>query len=125
MRILFTVWLLISFTLYGEAQRDTIPVVLLGCDTSRVMSIFQSFEPTENPNIDRVKIDTVYSEPIHTVGWFFGYEVLEWKQINDPFSVMVDERGLVVKGYWDHLCYLYDDKTRISSKVFIWMAKKR
>lgn len=124
MRVLFVV-LFIGFTLRAHSQYDTIPVVILACDTSRVMSICQSFEPTENPNIDRVKIDTVYSEPIHTVGWVFGYEVLQWRPTIDPFSVIVDEKGLLVKGYWAHLRYLYDDKTPVSEKAFIWMAKKR
>lgn len=98
---------------------DTIPVVMLVCDTGLKKSS-GAFSVSYYNNGD---IETIYKveDRIGFIWWQFGYSVREkYCCINGNTSNLAYYKAVP---YFEHLYYLDDKKQPLSKNIIVWMAK--
>jgi len=94
---------------------DTIPVVMLIGDTSKTK--YSGFV-----EIGGWVFDTTWHEPNPSIYWKFGYEVEEY--IPERFYSQGFNRSWT-GGYWQHLCYLDENKQPMKKSIIVWQTKNR
>lgn len=95
----------IGNTGYQEPVYDTIPVILLVCDTVQYQAI---------------GLGCTYREP--AVFLMRGYEVNLWVKRGDYWNAYYDEYGKQVTGSWQHHNYLDNNKKRLN--YLVWDARE-
>lgn len=84
---------------------DTIPVILLVCDTVQYTAI---------------GLGCTHREP--AAFWLRGYKVNLWVKKHDYWNMVIDEYGKQVTGSWQHHTYLDNNKKRLN--YLVWDARE-
>lgn len=102
--------------------KDTIPVIMLVCDTS-----FVTFSSSLDVHESKDSIKTLYhiDNRVPHVWWQFGYEVSESKW----YDQIIEDRGesilVTPAGYKEGLIsYLDKDKKPLPKSIIVWMVKE-
>jgi len=90
---------------------DTIPVIMLVCDTTQIQSADLIVYSSERLRLKE-------TQPVF---WISGYEVRKWKNFDDDWNMRISETGKEITGYWEYHAYLTSDKKPV--KYVVWMSR--
>jgi len=131
--------ILLLCAVFCQAQRkqDTVKVVLLVCDTAKIMKIGWDYfkEDTAATRryadtttdkyfgyIGKWTRDTTWHEPSRSVYWVYGYSVREKHNTDEGKLDPYHSFGYVSRDYWVHIFYLDDKKQPLKSTVIVWQS---
>ena len=118
---------------YGKPARDTIPVIMLICDTSHYIVSWMELKSCNDvgctDTTGKHKWASHYVEKKEDIGkrangtvfWMVGYSVREF---SGYYNANTSQFGIyIAKPYYEHTEYLGEDKKPLANKI-VWMAKE-
>jgi hypothetical protein len=120
-------FLAIGSSLYAQGETDTIPVILLVCDTTDQGGITWVDLSDSMSYVAfqwRFTGGRVYGKEF-TTHWEYGYEVVELPDLNRRYIVGTGHNYEFVSGdrQWQHVKYLSSNKKELNKVV--WLSKER
>lgn len=111
-----------DMTGFRKSITDTVPVIILVCDTAYEKSIdtqiiFRDFNKTS-------KYEYSASHRIMDVWWMFGYEV---RKVHSGTDGMIDPGfylGIKFEDWYFHIEYLDEKKRPLPKSAVVWLSKE-
>lgn len=123
MRKLNLIVLVLFSTMVCKAQKDTVKVIMLLCDTS--YGFIQKDGSAMLLSEDTVNTNTIFSKTYfasdHNVWYDWGYSVRELHNSSEG----VNDVGFCLgcfSDYWKHIQYLDKDKHPLSKNIIVWQS---
>jgi len=97
-----------------ELSYDTIPIVMLICDTFSVKPFGNRLYESSTHEYTAMAFPVVY--------WQFGYEVKRLMPNGLNFLTMPSNEPIIENGAWQHILYLDRDKKPLSKNIIVWQS---